>query len=245
VGGCDRIGGSGAGEGNVISGNYDASGTYSDGIYLTSTAGGISVLGNIIGPQKDGSTYVTGNLQDIGIYVISSPNITIGGNTAGARNVVSANESFGMVLSGAASTGMVVKGNYVGIDSTGTTFITGSTQNTGILINTAAAGGMIIGGTGLNEGNLVSGQSGGGVLNGCGINIVNTSGAASVLGNIVGPQKNGISYLANNNQVYGVLINGSPNNIIGGSSVGARNILSANEFYGFQVDGAASSSDSR
>jgi hypothetical protein len=240
AGGNNIIGGTGAGEGNVISGNYDQAGTYSMGLHLSSTLGGTSVLGNIIGTQKDGVSYVAGNLQDKGINFLNCPNNIIGGNTAGARNVISGNETFGMVIGGAGSTGNIIKGNYIGIDLTGTTMIASSTQNTGILVNTDAGSGTIIGGTGANEGNLISGQSGGGVLNGCGINIVNTAGGTSVIGNIVGPQKNGITYLAANNQVYGVLINGSPNNIIGGSTAAARNILSANEFYGFQVDGAAS-----
>jgi hypothetical protein len=233
------IGGSGAGEGNVISGNYDAGGVYSFGVYL-SCAVGNNVVGNIIGPQKDGISYVAGNLQVEGVDINNSPNNIIGGSIPGSGNIISGNETFGIVISGASSTGTIIKGNNIGIDINGTTFITGSTQNTGILVNTSAGSGTIIGGTGATEGNLISGQSGGGVLNGCGINIVNTSGGVSVLGNIVGPQKNGTSYLASNNQVYGVLINSSPNNIIGGSTVAARNILSANEFYGFQVDGAAS-----
>jgi hypothetical protein len=238
VGTNNVIGGSGAGEGNVISGNYDAAGTYSDGIYLTNTAGGTSILGNIIGPQKDGATYVAGNLQDVGIYNNGSPSNTIGGTTSGARNTISANETFGIVISGAASAGNVIKGNYIGTDSTGTAFITGSTQATGILVNTNAPAGIMIGGSGANEGNVISGQSGGGVANGCGINIVNTSGGTSVLGNIIGPQKNGTTFLTNNNQVYGVLVNSSPNNIIGG--ITGRNIISSNLVYGVRIDGAPS-----
>ncbi|MFL5730080.1 MAG: beta strand repeat-containing protein [Cytophagaceae bacterium] len=234
------IGGTAAGEGNVISGSYDPAAVYGYGIFLSSASGGTSVLGNIIGPQKDGATYVTGNLQVEGIDIYGSPNNIIGGNTAGARNIISANETFGVVISLAAATGNIFKGNYIGIDITGTTFITGSTQNTGILVNTTSGGGTQIGGNGAGDGNLISGQSGGAVLNGCAIDLTNNAAAGTtVKGNIIGPQKNGTSYLAANNQVYGVLIDNSPNNIVGGTTAGDRNIISANEFYGVQIDGAS------
>ncbi|MFH0865626.1 MAG: hypothetical protein V1904_05500, partial [Bacteroidota bacterium] len=193
-GGTNTIGGSGIGEGNVISGNKDA-GTTGRGIYINSSAAaGNTVLGNIIGPQADGTTYLASNYQYRGVEIVNSANNIIGGNTAGARNTISANQSTGVYLSGAACSLNVVTGNYIGIDKNGTSFITGSTQDMGVYIFNFAANNTI-GGSGAGEGNVISGNYAN-ATDGWGINL-NSSAAAgnTVLGNIIGPQADGISYV--------------------------------------------------
>ena len=62
--------------------------------------------------------------QNQGIY-IAGPNNTVGGTTAGARNVISAainatpTNGEGISISGPTANGNVVEGNYIGTDATG------------------------------------------------------------------------------------------------------------------------------
>lgn len=228
----NTMGGTNSGDGNLVSGNQNA------GIWFQSTAGiGNTILGNIIGPKADGLTDLPSNIQTEGIEINCSGS-TIGGNTAGARNTISANLTYGIQLTGAACSTNVVKGNYIGIDSSGTTNITGNSQDYGIWI-TSSASGNTIGGSGSNEGNVISGNANTGVATNSTAGTGNT-----ILGNIVGPQKNGTTYVTSNSQDNGIEVIGSPNNIIGGNTAGARNIISANELYGLYISGAGSTGNS-
>jgi hypothetical protein len=228
--GGNIIGGSAAGEGNVISGN---SGNPGYGINSSSTAGN-TITGNIIGPQADGTTYLAANNQSYGIYFQGAANHIVGGNTALTRNIISANEIAGVYITGASATGNVVKGNYIGLDSSGTTFIAGSSQNFGVYITTSAAANTI-GGTAAGEGNVISGNNDG-AATGKGIYINSTAANGnSVIGNIIGPQKNGASFVTGNLQMYGITLDNSRNNIIGSSTPGAKNTISANQSYGIYI----------
>ncbi len=227
--GNTTIGGTAAGQGNVISGNYY------NGIYINSTAtSGNPILGNIIGIQADGKS-VVGN-QEGGITIDSSKNNIIGGSATGERNIISGN---GNGLNGAAtssqsgiyitgsSTGNKIMGNYIGLDSSGTKFIAGSSQVYGVNIDATAANNTI-GGTATGEGNVISGNTASGILLSSSANAGN-----NVYGNIIGTQKDGINRVvvnADSAQAIGVYFyNNSPNNIIGGSTTGARNIISGNK----------------
>ena len=77
-----QIGGSSAGQGNVISGN-----AWGVGLAVESSAN--KVQGNLIGTDKDGTDDL-GNANE-GISVQLSPNNDIGGTAAGEGNVISAN----------------------------------------------------------------------------------------------------------------------------------------------------------
>ena len=82
------IGGTVAGSGNLISGNgYDG---------IDSFAGGNNILmqGNFVGTDVTG-TKALGNAND-GIFMWSETNVLIGGNSAAARNIISANHGFGI-----------------------------------------------------------------------------------------------------------------------------------------------------
>jgi hypothetical protein len=225
----NTVGGINPGDGNVISSRYY-------GVFIGSSSGSNSVLGNIIGTQSNGTTYLTGNPQDAGIFILNSPGNIIGGSTPGGRNIISGNETYGVNINGATSTGNLVKGNYIGIDKNGTTFIAGSTQNHGVEI-TSTGGNNIIGGSNAGEGNVISGNTSDGIqFNATGAN------SNSVLGNIIGPQANGTSVVVSNAQGIGIYFSGnSSNNIVGGNIAGARNIISANTGYGIQIDGVTSS----
>jgi CSLREA domain-containing protein len=80
----NAVGGTTAGEGNVISGN----GFHGVQIY-GSEATGNRVQGNFIGTDRDGAALL-GNRGE-GVWILRASNNTIGGTVAGARNVISGN----------------------------------------------------------------------------------------------------------------------------------------------------------
>ena len=104
------IGGTTPGAGNVISGNGDG------GVGIGGTAStGNMVQGNLIGTNAAGTTAI-GNNVGVAIYGVASNN-TVGGMTAGARNVISGNNQMGVSL--LFGTGNVVQGNFIGTDVNG------------------------------------------------------------------------------------------------------------------------------
>jgi hypothetical protein len=131
AGSNDTIGGAAAGAGNIASYNnmMFSDATIPIVLNIEAAATGTLVQGNYIGTnvagtQAGGHPYPTLRFTPppIGIYV-SGPDTTIGGTSAGARNLISGNY-IGVDISGPSSStspsGVVVQGNYIGTDITGT-----------------------------------------------------------------------------------------------------------------------------
>src|SRR5205085_10764500 len=113
VGGAsgNTIGGTSAGARNLISGNTSTGIDFRD----AGTSGNI-VAGNYVGTDATASSALANN---IGVNVVDGVSgNTIGGTTAGARNVISGN-SFGVAIGGAGTTVNVGAGNYVGTNAAG------------------------------------------------------------------------------------------------------------------------------
>lgn len=92
----NTVGGAGAGQGNVISGNND------DGIFIRGAASTSNIIqGNLIGTQADGMSPL-GNRED-GIDFSSAfpaSDNTIGGSSSGEGNVIAFNGARGVFVSG-------------------------------------------------------------------------------------------------------------------------------------------------
>ena len=219
----NTVGGSAAGALNVLSGNaawgvtIDASGTTGNvvkGNYVGTTAAGNSALPNFGGVK----------------IAVASGN-TVGGSTAADRNVISGNTRYGVAITGNPSSGNVVKGNYIGTDTTGTADLgnlwDGITISADALTNT-------IGGTTSGDRNVISGNDRAGVL------ITGTSVTGNtVLGNYIGTNAAGTAAVPNTQE--GVRIEGgSDGNTIGGSTSGHRNVISGNSGDGVEINGAGS-----
>src|SRR5262249_10585904 len=137
----------GTGAGNVISGNTVF------GIQLDSTAGnGTTIQGNVIGLNAAGNAAV-GNVS-AGLVFNAGFSTLIGGTNSQARNVISGNIIGINVSSAGTNYGLLIQGNYVGTDITGTTAL--STNATGISL--ASAPGDVVGGTATGAGNVISGN---------------------------------------------------------------------------------------
>ena len=190
---------------NLISGNVGY------GISVGGT--GNTVQGNLIGTDVTG-TLALGNAFT-GVNAGGSSNALIGGTSAAARNIISANNR-GVEL-GSTST---LQGNFIGTDVTGTVAL--GNPNVGVDLN--GTPNNIIGGLtatpGAPPGNLISGNIGNtGVVLGTG-----TTGTL-IQGNIIGADITGTQALGNTG---GIIISNAPGNTIGGTGVGAANIIAFN-----------------
>jgi hypothetical protein len=147
-------------------------------------------------------------------------NVTIGGTTLAARNLISGNGGAGVLwgLSSSGGTGHHFQGNLVGPDATGGAGLAGATQE-GIIV-AGSTSDTIVGGTTPAERNVVSGNGANGIRveTGSGIGI-------AIEGNFVGIDVTGTVALGNHG--FGVSAEG-PGVTIGGSAPGAGNVVSGN-----------------
>jgi titin len=218
------IGGTVSGAGNLISGNLVF------GILLNGV-GNLLVQGNTIGTDITG-TKALGD-GNFGIEMYGATNTTIGGTTAGARNLISGNQGDGILMAQFIS-GSVVEGNYIGTDATGTKAL-GNAAN-GVEI-TGGSSQNTVGGTVAGAGNLISGNGQNGVLldqSPSGAQV----GGNFVQGNLIGTNATGTGALGNG--ANGVEISGIGNqqfegSIIGGSTSGAGNVISGNKANGIPI----------
>jgi titin len=174
-------------------------------------SGGNRIESNFIGTDITG-TQALGN-SATGIFVFQASNNIIGGTDPGAGNLVSAN-IYGIYL--LASNNNVVQGNKVGTDVTGTKAFGNKLQGVEV-----AGTGNLIGGTAAGAGNLVSGNSGSGVFL-YGSSTQNNT----VQGNTIGTDITGTQTLGNSSGVD--IDNDAFNNLIGGTTSGAGNLISGN-----------------
>jgi len=128
----------------------------------------------------------------------------------------------GILVSG--NGGNVIAGNYVGIDITGTVALANASN--GIEIDSAN---NLIGGTSVPARNVVSGNLG---LGGIAISGITASGNF-VQGNYIGTDVTGTAAIPNFGR--GIVIKGSPNNLIGGTAPGTANLISGNRSSGVRV----------
>jgi parallel beta-helix repeat protein len=217
----NTIGGTVTGARNVISGN-------NDGIVLSGTATtGNAIQGNFIGTDVTGTKALANAFAGVEMQDFATTN-TVGGTTAGARNVISGN-SLGIALSGTASANLI-QGNFIGTDVSGTLAVP-NTGDGGVALDAAA---NTVGGTVAGARNVISGNKGAGI---------DVDGAAAadnlVQGNFIGTDVSGT--IAVPNVFTGILFTaGAADNTIGGTVTGAANVISGN---GVGIDVAGGSSD--
>ena len=149
----NTVGGMSAKAANVISGN-DRNGV-SDGSYAGSIGQNL-IEGNLIGTDSSGTVAIPNGQNGVDINTVGD---TIGGTAAGAGNVISGNDQYGIRLSGSASEN-VVKGNEIGTGKNGTGAL-GNSQD-GIHIQDNASDNTV-GGTVSAAGNIIEFNGGAGI----------------------------------------------------------------------------------
>jgi parallel beta-helix repeat protein len=209
--GGNLIGGTAAGTGNIISGN-------STGIEISGGAG-TRVEGNFIGTDLTGTVNLGNFLAGVMIDLVAQPGNVIGGTTAAAGNLISGNRDYGIWIMQVSGT--IVEGNFIGTDISGTHAL-------GNIVGIYSyRGSSLIGGTTTGAGNLISGNIGAGVY----LDTIGVATTNMVQGNRIGTNAAGTAALGN---LVGVYL-ASPNNTIGGTEVGAGNLISGNANSGITL----------
>ena len=182
---------------------------------------GLLVQGNYLGTDRNGTAAI--GTGDNGIEVLNDAGATIGGTSAGARNVISGFGSTGIVLQ--STVPCVVQGNFIGINATGTA---GLGNNIGGII--IVTDNNLIGGPASGAGNVISGNLSDGIL-------ISQGSNNTVQGNFIGTNAAGTAAIPNER---GVQLNGNPgfnhDNLIGGTTAAARNVISGSTGDGIQIN---------
>lgn len=202
---------------NIISGNG-----FTGVIVENENAVGNRIQGNYIGTNVAGTASIA-NIQ--GIYISDAPNTLVGGTSSAARNLISGNSSFGIFIEYSSNQ---ILGNYIGTDVTGKLDL--GNGSAGIRIINAQNN--IVGGTSASARNIISGNDGGGINIGGGLQSASDS---RIQGNYIGPDVSGSVVLGNGLFTSGITLTSAPRTIIGGVTTATRNVISGNSNCGISV----------
>lgn len=217
------IGGAAAGAGNVISDNT------LNGVLIMGVGKGTIIGGNLIGLDA-GGTLARGNGLD-GVQLKNDTGIIVGGANAGLRNIIS--DHVGLLRAGVAIDGgkaNQVLGNYIGTDKAGKVAIA---NDTGVLLFNGATL-CDVGGAKAGEGNVISGNGDGVVIDGA-----NTM-FNQLAGNTIGLDSAGAK-LGNGGGV--IIDTGASNNFVGGGGAGQSNVIAGNTRSGVSILGAGTNNN--
>ena len=202
---------------------------------LTQAADNV-VAGNLIGTDATG-TQPLGNGTGVQILNRSIGN-TIGGTTAAAANVISANLNTGIIITDSFGGDNLVAGNLIGTDATGDLAL--GNYFYGVEIDDSSDN--TIGGTASGALNVISNTQPDPLndsIGGAGVVMMDFSGDNVVLGNDIGTNLSDSTAMGN--AADGVDIeSGSMFNTIGGSVSGAGNLIAEN-VNGVDIDGPGTS----
>jgi CSLREA domain-containing protein len=194
------------------------------------------IEGNFIGTDPTGTTDQGGFIGDVlgnglgGVKIDGVDNNTVGGTTPAARNVVSGSRGQGRGVSiDNGAVGNKVLGNYIGTDKSGTTDLPNANDGVGII----GATDTVVGGTTAGARNVISGNEGSGVE-------ISFGSGTRVLGNFIGTDASGTRGLSNSS---GVSLAAASGNTIGGTTPGARNVISANGGNGVSITGGGGNNE--
>ena len=192
--------------GNLISGNLQT------GLHIGGGSAGTTVLGNRIGTDVTGMLAIP-NEGNAGVDILFATGITVGGASPPDRNIISGNESVGIVT----GSGNTIRGNYIGVGATGAS-----------ALGNGGRGVVVDGPNNLIQDNVVSANDGG-------IDVFSAGTGNRLIGNLVGTTADGAAPLGNG---FGTGIFTLFSTVtIGGSGPGEGNIISGHDAEGLWVAG--------
>jgi titin len=208
----NTLGGTSTSARDVISGNA------LNGVALSVGDSLNTVLGDYIGVNAAGTAALPNGAS--GVFFSGSSSDTVGGSSAGARNVISGNSGYGVWIAG--STRITVDGDYIGTDSTGANRVP---NNYGVVVNSGSTNNTI-GGTSSGYRDVISGNATWGVY----ISDSGTKGNV-VEGDYIGTNAAGTGALPNGYNGLDIVY-GATYNTVGGTTAGARDVISGNSYEG-------------
>ncbi|MFH1781894.1 MAG: NosD domain-containing protein [Patescibacteria group bacterium] len=199
------IGGTGASDENIISGNTD------HGVEIDN-ATGVTLQGNYIGTNAAGTAAIANGNE--GVYINSCTTCEIGGTAANEGNIISGNIDNGIEANDITS--LEINGNYIGTDINGTSALANGGEGirfTGTVTNPDI------------EANIIAGNTDNGVVNDA------TMSGLEMYSNYIGVASDKTTDVANDN---GVKINTSCSTCVIGS-VANPNYISGNTSTGLYI----------
>ena len=178
------------------------------------------VEGNYIGTDITG-TFGVGNADNGVQFDGGSNGNTIGGTTAGTRNIISGNGTIADLAGGIADYGgndTLIVGNFVGTNAAGTAAIPNGWI--GVAIDFGASDNTV-GGTTAAARNLIDGT-----LGVCGLEFYQTGTGNLAEGNYIGVDATGTMAIGNAGSGVQFWGGGSGDNTVGGAGAGAGNVIS-------------------
>lgn len=172
------------------------------------------IAGNYIGTDASGTTAVANRMGLIVEW--GAADVLIGGVSPTERNIISGNERYGIFIRGETVTGVVIRGNYIGTNASGTAAI-GNRE--GIHIDVGAQN-NVVGGDAAGHRNIISGNSWGVAI--LGANTANNL----VIGNYIGTDASGMVALGN--YWGGVTVQAYAHD----NTIGPGNLIAYNGSYG-------------
>src|SRR5882724_2492662 len=202
-------------------------GTGSEGTGITLVTKGQNVIaGNFIGIDPNGTNQIP---NGDGILILGCDKNVIGGSQLASRNLISGNK-LGVNIQQTGAYNNLIEGNFIGVNRSGTGGLGNS--NEGIFINsvgTASSAG-VIGGSTSGAGNVISGNGGNG------IEISGSCSGLKIQGSFIGTDVTGKAALGNHNGgIFVSSLASAGAAVIGGPTVGSRNIISGNNDFGVMV----------
>jgi uncharacterized repeat protein (TIGR01451 family) len=161
-----------------------------------------------------------------------STGTTIGGTTAGARNIISGNPGGGVGIVGFKEIDSLVQGNYIGTDASGVAAVPNG--GPGVQVGPAGPAGTTIGGTTPEARNIISGNHSDGVR------LAADASGIVVQGNFIGVNVNR-DPLGNRDNGVVVDLSGAS---IGGATAEAGNVIAFNGLSGVRIAGPAGTQSS-
>jgi uncharacterized membrane protein len=221
----NTVGGTTAGERNVIAGHdiitpITAAGVFIAGDPFNKPNQNNIVRGNYIGVGANGTTAIP---NGIGVQINRVTGTTIGVAGATERNVISGNSTIGIVVEGSGTTGTTIANNWIGVGATGASL---ANTNQGVSVRNSATG------TTIGPGNVISANGSDGVLM--------STGGNTVKGNYIGTDVNGTA--SSTNGQNSILVSAGTGNTIGGPNAADRNVIAVKaSLSGIRLQGATTS----
>jgi hypothetical protein len=227
----NTIGGINSTPGNACNGDCNLISGNSGGGFRIFGSGTTSntVSGNYIGTDISGTAAISNGDIGVSIFAGATYNL-IGGDTPGERNLISGNDSDGVLIADSGTMSNVLSGNYIGTDTSGILSIPNT--RIGVFI-CSGADHNIIGGSNATPGgvcsgecNLISGNTGSGIQ----IDFEGTLSPSmenTISGNYIGTDVSGTAAIPNGD--FGVNLEGGAKlTVVGGNSPDKRNLISGN-----------------
>ena len=207
--------------GDVISGNA------ADGVVISGADTTINaLLGDFIGTGNQGWSAVPNGQNGVAVLAGATDNDI--GTPIDGSDVISGNAADGVLISGQGTTGNSVLNDFIGTNVLGSGAL--ANGGSGVVINGGASGNTV-GGTTAGALNVISGNTGDGIL----ISDPGTSGNV-VAANVIGANLQGTGSAPNGGA--GIAVEGGASgNTVGGTTAAAGNLISGNAGDGVLIQG--------